>query len=317
MHFNHKNHFRTHGKLGNKILFVFSLSLFIFACNGGKKEANTIKKLKITVTTGMIASVVAEIVQEKASIKTLMGAGTDPHLYKATSQDMQDLKYADLVFYNGLHLEGKLNDILEKLGKNNPIFAVANALGERDIMYQDQSPDPHIWFDVQLWQKVASYIANTLGKIDKEHDAFYQNNAKKYVEKLTKLHLEVKEALAKIPQKSRVLVTAHDAFGYFGKAYQVEVRGLQGISTMSEYGLRDIADLTTFLVKRGVKAVFVESAVSSNSLEAVVKGCLQKGHRVKIGGTLYADALGAKNTEAGSYVGMVRENVRTITKALQ
>lgn len=303
-----------------KILASLILISTVYVCLYCQTKPSTKKvsdKIEITVTTGMIADVVRNIAQDRAHVQALMGAGTDPHLYKATPQDLAYLRKARVIFYNGLHLEGKLSEILEKVGKTKPAFAVADGLSPQKVMRESGSADPHIWFDVSLWQEVAQFVGNKLAEIDTKNALFYKQNAEKYIGQLAQLHQEIKVQLAEIPQNQRVLVTAHDAFGYFGKAYNIEVRGLQGISTMSEYGLKDIADLTDFLAKRRIPAIFVESSVAPKSLEAVAQGCRQKGHQVVIGGTLFSDAMGAENTIEGTYIGMVRANVKTICQALK
>jgi manganese/zinc/iron transport system substrate-binding protein len=287
------------------------------ACQSAPEKQTKNSKLKITVTTGMIADLVRQVTQDKAEVRALMGAGTDPHLYKATPQDLTYLREADIIFYNGLHLEGKLSEVLEKVGKTKPAFPVADGLPKEKILQEGEAKDPHIWFDVMLWQKAVEYVDKKLAEKDAENASFYEKNAQQYAQELTRLHEEVKNQIASIPEAQRVLVTAHDAFGYFGKAYQVEVKGLQGISTLSEYGLKDISNLTDFLTKRKIKAIFVESSVSPKSIEAVVKGCEGKGHQVKIGGTLFSDAMGAENTPEGTYLGMVRANVQVIVQALK
>jgi len=297
---------------------LLALSIgFLAYCQTKPAEKDVVQKINVTVTTGMIADVVRNIAKDRAHVQALMGAGTDPHLYKATPQDLAYLRKANLIFYNGLHLEGKLGEVLEKVGKTKPVFAVADGLPQNKVMHGEGATDPHIWFDVSLWQAVAVFVGNKLAVVDEKNAPFYQKNAQEYALKLADLHEEIKAQLAAIPSNQRVLVTAHDAFGYFGKAYGIEVRGLQGISTMSEYGLKDIADLTNFLAKRKIPAIFVESSISPKSLEAVAKGCQQKGHQVVIGGTLFSDAMGADNTPEGTYIGMVRANVKTIMQALK
>lgn len=301
-----------------RLLYIWVCLGFFLLTNCGDKPKNLpTDKLSITTTTGMIADAVRQIVQDKAKVRSLMGAGTDPHLYKASPQDLAYLREAKVIFYNGLHLEGKLGEVLEKVAKTKPTFAVSDGLPASKVMQEGEAKDPHIWFDVELWQNVVTFIAEKLVEIDAENADFYQKNAQKYIQQLATLHTEVKTQLASVPQEQRVLVTAHDAFGYFGRAYDIEVRGLQGISTLSESGLKDVSNLTEFLAKRKIPAIFVESSVPPNLIEAVVKGSKQKGHFVTIGGTLYSDAMGAENTPEGTYIGMVRANVKTIVNALK
>jgi manganese/zinc/iron transport system substrate-binding protein len=297
---------------------VILLSLLI-SCepNSTNENQDSGKKPFFLATTGMIADIIKNVAGDSARVESLMGAGVDPHLYKATRQDLSQLREADVIFYNGLYLEGKMAEVLEKLGQQKPVFAVSEGIPSQKIQRMGEAPDPHIWFDVQLWHAATAYIAQELSKKYPSQAGYFQKNAKVYQDSLMKLDEEVREDLLKIPKDRRVLITAHDAFGYFGKAYQVEVRGLQGISTISEFGVRDIKELVDFIVKQKIKAVFVESSISPKSLEAVVRACEQKGHKIRIGGTLYSDAMGADGTSEGTYIGMVRANVKTIVKALK
>ncbi|WP_282781908.1 metal ABC transporter solute-binding protein, Zn/Mn family [Phaeodactylibacter xiamenensis] len=302
------------------IMFLLCL-LALCGCEPPGTTANTDdSKLQIIATTGMIADALEEIVGDQAEVTALMGPGVDPHLYKATQGDLKRLTDADAVFYNGLHLEGKMGEVLEKLARLKPVVAVADQLPEARLINSTDyasAHDPHVWFDVSLWSEAAGIIGAEMGRIDPPHAKLYQANAKAYQEKLSELHLWVAAEIRKIPETQRVLITAHDAFEYFGQAYDIEVRGLQGISTVSEFGLRDVSELVDFITGRGIKAVFVESSVPEKSLQAVVEGVKQRGHTTKIGGTLYSDAMGAEGTAAGTYPGMVQANVRTIVEALR
>ncbi|MFP4088800.1 MAG: metal ABC transporter solute-binding protein, Zn/Mn family [Cyclobacteriaceae bacterium] len=298
-------------------LSYFSL-LLLAGCSGQEEQADD-GKLKIVCTTGMIGDALQNIVGDKAEVISLMGPGVDPHLYKATQGDLNALTSADVIFYNGLHLEGKMGEVLEKLGRQKKVVALAEALPSDKLINTTNyagAYDPHIWFDVALWSEAVAYAAEKMYTLDTMHAEQYQSNTEAYLQQLDSLHTEVKSQIAAIPAERRVLITAHDAFTYFGEAYEIEVRGLQGISTISEYGLRDISDLVNFIVDRGIKAVFVESSVPAKSLEAVVEGCRKRGHEVSIGGTLYSDAMGAEGTPEGTYIGMVKKNVETIKQAL-
>jgi manganese/zinc/iron transport system substrate-binding protein len=276
--------------------------------------------LTIVCTTGMLGDAVRNIVPDSFTVHTLMGPGVDPHLYKAAQGDLQWLNRADLIFYNGLHLEGKMGEVLEKVARQKKVVAVGETLDTSLLINSTDYPgtfDPHIWFDVALWSTSVEAIAEELATFDPDRAAEYRSRAATYVTSLQALDQEVQQEIQKIPSSGRVLITAHDAFEYFGKAYDIEVRGLQGISTVSEYGLRDVTDLVSFIVNRGVKAIFVESSVPTKSLEAVVEGCRKEGHEVKIGGTLFSDAMGADGTPEGTYPGMVRYNLETIVSALR
>jgi manganese/zinc/iron transport system substrate-binding protein len=213
-----------------------------------------------------------------------------------------------------------MGEILQKIGARKPVVAVAENIDKKLLMSTAQfqgHPDPHVWFDVSLWMKATEAVRDELAKFDAQNSEYYKTQAATNLKKLAKLHASNKKQLATVPKARRVLVTAHDAFGYFGRAYDVEVIGLQGISTASEYGLGDVQRLVNLISKRGVKAVFVESSIPRRSIEAVVQGCKAKGHNVVIGGTLYSDAMGAEGSPEGTYIGMVRHNVDTIVKHLK
>ncbi len=275
-------------------------------------------RLRIVCTTGMISDAARNVAGQLGDVRALMGPGVDPHLYKATERDIRLLAHADAVFYNGLHLEGRMGEVLSRLGKHKPVVAVGESLPEERLRRTPEGAlDPHIWFDVSLWQLVVRRIADTLKETDPENAQAYEENARRYLAELADLHRYCKEQIATIPRTRRVLVTAHDAFGYFGQAYDIEVRGIQGLSTESEASVRDINDLARFLAERGVKAVFVESTISPKNVQALIEGCRALGHQVRIGGELFGDAMGAEGTPQGTYTGMVRHNVDTIVRSLR
>lgn len=298
---------------------LYLVLVLLFGCQAPDSQTDS-GKLRIVCTTGMIGDALQIIGGEQAEVTTLMGPGVDPHLYKATQGDLRALSAADLIFYNGLHLEGKMGEILEKVGRLKPAIALGEGLSETQLINSTDYPDafdPHIWFDVARWSEAIAYAAAALTQIDTLNAALYQQRTERYRNELDHLDRYVAAQIATVPAAQRVLITAHDAFTYFGEAYGIEVRGLQGISTVSEYGLRDISELVEFIVSRRIKAVFVESSVPRKSLEAVVEGCARRGHQVQIGGTLYSDAMGEAGTPEGTYVGMVRANVETIVGALR
>lgn len=303
-----------------RTLFIVIGVASLFGGCSSKESTKKSDKLLIVTTTGMIKDAVQHVAGDRAEVISLMGAGVDPHLYKATQGDVQKLTTADIVFYNGLHLEGKMGEVLEKLSHTKPVVAVASEIPEgnlRAVPGFQGTHDPHIWFDVKLWENSVRAVEKTLSKEDAANSATYQSNAAKYITLLDSLHEAVKIKVAEVPQQQRVLITAHDAFGYFGDAYNIEVRGLQGISTMSEFGVKDVTELVNFIIERKIKAIFVETSVSQKSIQAVVEGCNEKGWNVKIGGSLYSDAMGNEGTPEGSYVGMVNANVKTIVDALK
>ena len=299
-------------------LLGLTLSLAVWGC--GPEAANDDGRLKIVCTTGMIGDALSIVAGENAEVEWLMGPGVDPHLYKATQGDLRLLTQADAIFYNGLHLEGKMGEILEKVGRQKPTVPVAAGVDSSRLVnstdYAD-AYDPHLWFDVALWSRAVAYATQKLIRLDPEHAEAYQRRSQRYLAQLDSLDATVRTRIATIPAGQRVLITAHDAFTYFGLAYDIEVRGLQGISTVSEYGLRDISELVNFIVDRNIKAVFVESSVPARSLEAVVEGCQQRGHEISIGGTLYSDAMGEAGSPEGTYLGMVDHNVEVIVEALR
>jgi manganese/zinc/iron transport system substrate-binding protein len=292
----------------------------LFSCKPGGEPAGGGAGLKVVATVGMIGDVAAEIGGGKVSVRTLIGAGVDPHLYKPTVADVKQLDAADLLLRNGLLLEGRMGDVLNKMGKRGKtVHAVAEeALAGHGYVVSDEGGhhDPHVWMDVAAWARVAGQIADALAAKDPENAAFYQERAAAYRERLDALDAYARKTLASIPKERRVLVTAHDAFGYMARAYGLEVRGVQGISTESEAGLKEINSLVGFLVERGVPAVFVESSVPTKAVEALIEGARSRGHQVRIGGELFSDAMGKAGTYEGTYLGMIDHNVTTIARAL-
>jgi manganese/zinc/iron transport system substrate-binding protein len=288
--------------------------------DGGRSADARSGPLRVTCTVGMIADAARIIGGSHVEVTGLMGPGVDPHLYKASEGDIQKLSQADLILYNGLNLEGKMGDLLVRMSRTRPTFAVAEFVPESLLREPPEflgHYDPHIWFDVSLWRRAVERTAAALVETDPAHRADYERAAAAYLDTLDALHAWVRAEMALVPKPRRVLVTAHDAFGYFGRAYDVEVVGLQGISTVTEYGLADVRRLVELITSRGVKAVFIESSVPRRSIDAVVEGCRARGHPVVVGGTLFSDAMGAAGTPEGTYLGMVRANVRSIVEALR
>jgi len=277
-------------------------------------------KYKIVCTVGMITDVVSNIVGDRAEVKGMMGPGIDPHLYKATRSDIALLNSADVVFYNGLLLEGKMTDALIRVATaGKKVFAVSETLDQQFLLEPAEFNglfDPHVWMDPVAWTKVAENIETKLSEYDPEGAATYKKNVAQYLDTLNKLNSYATKGLASVPKESRMLVTAHDAFNYFGRRYNFEVVGIQGLSTDSEAGVRDIERIVELLVNRKVKAVFVESTVSPRNIKALIEGAAARGHEVKIGGQLFSDAMGKAGTYEGTYVGMIDHNVTTIVSAL-
>ncbi|WP_110931458.1 metal ABC transporter solute-binding protein, Zn/Mn family [Paenibacillus bouchesdurhonensis] len=277
--------------------------------------------IQVVTTTGMIADLVQEIGGTEVNAVALMRPGVDPHLFKASQGDIQKLDQANMIFYGGLHLEGKMTEILEKLERHKYTVPVSKdidqALLRSGADINGTQFDPHIWFDVKHWISAAGTVRDTLAAYDPNHADLYEQNAAAYIEQLNALDVEIKERINEIPESGRVLVTAHDAFGYFGDAYGMEVMGLQGISTAAEYGSKDVSKLRDYLVENKIKAVFVESSVPPKAMEAVIAGAKEKGHTVKIGGELYSDSMGEPGSGADTYITMVRHNINTIVEALK
>lgn len=274
----------------------------------------------VLATTGMIGDLVREIGGERIRLEVLMGPGVDPHLYKPTREDIARLLRADLVFYNGLLLEGKMADAFVRVARSGkPVHAVTELLPEDQLIEPagvDGHYDPHVWMDPRRWSRAAELIAEKLIARDPEGAAAYRRNLAALQDRIRKLDAYAEAALASIPERQRVLVTAHDAFGYFAARYGIEVLGIQGLSTESEAGLRRIQELVATLVERRVPAVFVETSVSDRNVLALVEGAAARGHRVVVGGSLFSDAMGSPGTYEGTYVGMIDHNVTTIARAL-
>ncbi|PLV33477.1 Periplasmic zinc-binding protein TroA precursor [Bacillus subtilis subsp. subtilis] len=277
------------------------------------------QQLQVTATTSQIADAAENIGGKHVKVTSLMGPGVDPHLYKASQGDTKKLMSADVVLYSGLHLEGKMEDVLQKIGEQKQAAAVAEAIPKNKLIPAGEGKtfDPHVWFSIPLWIYAVDEIEAQFSKALPQHADAFRKNAKEYKEDLQYLDKWSRKEIAHIPEKSRVLVTAHDAFAYFGNEYGFKVKGLQGLSTDSDYGLRDVQELVDLLTDKQIKAVFVESSVSEKSINAVVEGAKEKGHTVTIGGQLYSDAMGEKGTKEGTYEGMFRHNINTITKALK
>ena len=278
------------------------------------------RPIKVVATTTMIADLLINAGKGRVLVESLMGPGIDPHSYEPRESDVSRLMEADVVFYNGIHLEGKMADLFEESAKKKHVFAIADGLLPEDIRkeIQTNTPDPHIWFDVQLWIKCLEFVNAKLIEIDPDNSSLYETNKKKYSATLNELHQYVKQQADKVPKEQRVLITAHDAFGYFGNAYGFQVRGVQGINTVAEANSGEIGSLATFMVKNKVRAFFVESSVPRKNLEKLkeVAALLDPNFMLSSGGELYSDALGSKNSAAGTYEGMVKHNIETIVKAL-
>ncbi|MGR7910456.1 metal ABC transporter solute-binding protein, Zn/Mn family [Lysinibacillus capsici] len=296
---------------------ILSLSFLLFGCSA---ETEGEKEGIVVATTGQIADAIKEISGDHLQVSALMGPGVDPHLYKATQSDLSKLDKAEVIFYNGLHLEGQMLDIFEQMAKDKTVLAVGETLDEKQLLASDTDAmlhDPHIWFDVELWKGVVKAISTQLQEEYPEFKVDFQTNEAAYLKKLDDLQSYAEKRVNEIPQQQRILVTAHDAFNYFGRSQGFEVRGLQGLSTDSEYGVKDVQEMVDFLVENKIKALFIESSVSDKAMKAVIEGAKEKGHDIVIGGELFSDAMGAEGTTEGTYIGMYQHNIDTIVDALK
>lgn len=301
------------------LILVF-LQVFLGACEfkrttGWEEDSRP----KVLCTTGIIADGVSKMLGQEAQVRALMGHGVDPHLYKAGIQDVELLNGADIIISNGLHLEGKLYQLFQKLENRKTIIFLGDGLKKESLRFPEEnehSPDPHIWFDVLLWQQALGNCKEALKLKFPASAHSIEQRYSTYAKELSELDGWIKGELEKIPSDKRVLVTAHDAFGYFGKAYGVEVKGLQGLSTLSDFGIKDVSDLVNFMVKRQIPAIFFESAIPKQSIEAVIEGCKAKKWHLRIGKELYSDALGDSASGADTYIGMVKYNVVAMVEAL-
>lgn len=298
------------------VIVIFALS--VISCKG-EKESNG--KLNVVATTSMITDLVKNIGGDLINLEGLMGAGVDPHLYKASAGDVTKLAGADVIFYNGLHLEGKLVEVFEKMNDTQVTqIPLGESLDKNTLIGSDyfaSNYDPHVWFNIQYFKQFAAEVVSTLSRKDPQNAKSYEANAQNYLAQLDELEAEIKATIATLPAEKRILVTAHDAFNYFGKSYGFEVVGLQGLSTATEAGVKDVQRLSQFIIDNKVKAIFVESSVPRRTIEALQAAVQSRGQEVVIGGSLYSDALGNAGSVEGTYIGMFKYNLTTIVEALK
>lgn len=317
-----------HTGIRAKVFFIATIATVVSACAGfvagcsAPSQASQTRSYpyKVTTTVGMVTDIVRQVAGDRADVSGLIGAGVDPHLYKPTRNDIAALQSADVIFYSGLLLEGKMTDALVRVAQTGKlVVAVTEQLDEKTLLEPPEFAghyDPHVWMDVSQWSSAVDVVAKALGRYDPPNAAFYEANAVRLQGELAKLHEYAKTVMATIPPPQRVLITAHDAFNYFGRAYGLQVMGIQGISTESEAGLEDINRLVEILVKNDVRAVFVETSVADKNVRALIEGARARGKDVKIGGSLFSDATGPAGTYEGTYIGMIDHNVTIITRAL-
>ncbi|TVQ52825.1 MAG: manganese transporter [Phycisphaerales bacterium] len=304
---------------------LFLLTFLHVGCDGAKAAAEDHEPINIVATTGMIGDIARHVAGERAEVTVIMGSGTDPHLYRPTRRDMSTLLGADVVFYHGLNLEGRMGEALDRVrGAGRPVYAIAERISSEYLLDEEEEvgegelpiPDPHLWMDPIRWAMVVDIVAEHLASLDPSGEEDFRANAATYRESLDALHAYAREAVASIPDDRRVLVTAHDAFAYFAERYDIEVLAIQGISTESEAGLRRIEEIVRTVVERQIPAVFTETSVPDRNVLALVEGAKARGHEVRIGGELFSDAMGEAGTYEGTYIGMIDHNVTTIVRAL-
>ena len=307
-------------------VLVLLLAGLVIGCN--KPTANPVTapgasagKTRITavVTVGMVAELVRNVGGDHVEVIQLLGPGTDPHLYTPRVNHVKDMHSADMIFYSGLKLEGKLGSTLNELSASKPVIAVTEKIDPKFLLEPEDSPghpDPHVWNDVLAWQACLTSVSDALEEFDPDHAEQYRAAAESYSKELDKLHAYAKETLSSIPTENRILVTSHDAFNYFGRAYDMQVMGVQGLSTESEAGLQRINELVDLLVEKKVKAVFVESSVPPKDIDALIDGAKSRDHQVIKGGELFSDAMGPSGTYTGTYIGMLDHNITTVARGL-
>lgn len=305
-------------KTAGCIAILLFMGIFLAGCGAGEGAADS-GKLNVITTTTIIADVMKQLSGDLVDVRALMGPGVDPHLYKASAGDVRRMTNADMVVYNGLDLEGRMGEVFENI-KGKIIFAVTENIDESELLDFTSNPgyfDPHVWFDMQIWKNATRRMAQGLKELDPENAQKYDANLEKYLSELDELDRYIRDRVEELDEDKRILITAHDAFKYFGHRYGIQVMGLQGISTDSEAGTSDIRELADFIVEKQVKAIFVESSVPRKNIEALQEAVHAKGFQVQIGGELYSDSTGGAGTPAESYLGTVKENIDTIVNALK
>lgn len=306
------------------LISVLIAAVFLSACSTSTSNSElpiSERTINVVTTIGMIADIVENVGGDRVQVTALMGPGVDPHLYKASEGDVLRLQEADVIFYNGLHLEAQMGEVLERLNDFGIKTVAVTDLIDRSLL---ESPpafqgnyDPHVWFDVTLWMKAAEQVRESLIEVDPASRSEYEANAQAYLSELEELHQYILDQADTVPVEQRILITAHDAFNYFGRAYGFDVRGLQGISTEAQAGTADVQELADFIVDKQVPAIFVESSVPQRNVEAVQAAVRAQGFDVNIGGSLFSDAMGTEGTPEGTYIGMVKHNIDTIVAALR
>lgn len=301
-------------------IFAFAGVLFaVLAFTLPATAARAADKLDIVATVSMVGDAVTAIAGDRADVTVLMGEGVDPHLYRQTQSDIAAMVRADGVFWNGLYLEAQLEEFLQNLSERKPVHAIGEAVpAEKRIASEDYAEryDPHVWMTPELWQYAVLAVRDALIELDPDGAETYTANTETYLGEINELATFARQSLETVPEDRRVLITAHDAFGYFGQAYGFDVIGIQGLSTESEAGLQRVDEIVSLIVDRNIKAIFVETSVSERNVRALIEGAAARGHTVVVGGELFSDAMGAAGTYTGSYIGMIDSNATVITNAL-
>ncbi|MFB9274469.1 metal ABC transporter solute-binding protein, Zn/Mn family [Cohnella cellulosilytica] len=309
--------FKQRGILFGVCLLV--LAVVMAGCGSDKKsdEKASGERLNVVTTIAQIAEPISVIGGDRVTVQSLMGPGVDPHLYNATQGDIDKLESGDVVLYSGLHLEANMVKVFEEIGKSRPTLAISESIPADQLLQDEEgATDPHVWFDIDLWKQSLNAAVEELKKAAPGDADYFETNKQAYFQKLDELKADAQEKLSQIPKEKRVLITAHDAFGYFGRMNDIDVIGLQGLSTEDEVGLSDIEDTVKLLVEYQVPAVFVESSINPASINAVIEGAKKQGLDVAVGGELFSDAMGDAGTPEGTYLGMYGHNVDTIYQAL-
>ena len=306
-------------KLRSSLLITILISILLVAC-GGDDSAET-DKLRVVATTGQIGDAVARITGDTVELSTLLGPGIDPHLYVPTEGDVSRFSNADIIFYNGINLEAQMVRVLDQMAsRGKTVVSIGDSLPEDRLLRWDLDDtkifDPHVWNDPPLWSMGVELIRDTLIEANPDTADLYRSNADAYLAEIAETHEFVEAAISSIPAESRVMVTAHDAFGYFSRTYDIEVLGLQGISTESEVSTADVQEMVDEIVARKIPSLFTETSVSSKTMESLIEAAEAQGHSIAIGGELFSDALGEEGTDAATYTGMLRHNATTIAEAL-
>ncbi len=309
-----------------KASFIGNLLLVLFVLVGCREFTNDATdsndgRINVVATTTMITDLLEIIGGNRIQIEGLMGPGIDPHGYQASASDVDKMFQAEIVAYNGMDLEGQMGRVFSELENlDKTVLVMEEAINQMAILDSDEEDlhmDPHIWFSVPLWAETADYVTASLSDYDSENAYYYEENNAQYQEELQMLDTYIRNRVEEVQEQSRYLITAHDAFKYFGEEYGFEVVGLQGLNTQTEAGTRDVSNLAQFIVENEIKAIFIETSVPTRTIEALQEAVQQRGWHVEIGGELFSDALGDSSQDAETYLKMYKHNIDTIVDALK